>query len=98
VARIIERETPSLDPQFRVLRARLGALTLHSMYDAKETTSAARSAFLDKFERQVDPNGELSPEERQRRAEFARKAHFTRMAMKSAQARSQAKAAQGEPI
>ncbi|WP_244975579.1 hypothetical protein [Mycobacterium kubicae] len=43
--------------------------------------------MLDKFERQVDPDGELSPAERAKRAEHARKAYFKRMALKSAQAR-----------
>ncbi|WP_232110599.1 hypothetical protein [Nocardia wallacei] len=40
-----------------------------------------------KFEHEVDPHGALSPEERARRAEHARKAHFARLALKSAQAR-----------
>ncbi|MGF2945831.1 hypothetical protein ACQV26_11935 [Mycobacterium sp. Lab-001] len=35
----------------------------------------------------VDPDGELTPEERARRAEHARKAHFKRLALKSAKAR-----------
>ncbi|WP_370332603.1 hypothetical protein [Mycolicibacterium hippocampi] len=43
--------------------------------------------MLDKFERQVDPDGTLPSAERARRAEHARKAHFQRMALKSAQAR-----------
>lgn len=40
-----------------------------------------------RFETQVDPEGRLSPAERSRRAEHARKAHFKRLALKSAQAR-----------
>jgi hypothetical protein len=43
--------------------------------------------MLDKFERQVDPDGVLAPAERARRAEHARKAHFKRMALKSAHVR-----------
>jgi hypothetical protein len=43
--------------------------------------------MLDKFERQVDPEGILPPAERAMRAEHARKAHFKRLALKSAQAR-----------
>jgi hypothetical protein len=42
---------------------------------------------LAKFERDVDPNNELTPQERHKRAEYARKAHMQRMALKSAQAR-----------
>jgi hypothetical protein len=43
--------------------------------------------LLDKFEEQVDPNQELAPAERAKRAEHARKAHYKRLALKSAQAR-----------
>jgi hypothetical protein len=45
---------------------------------------------MDRFERQVDPDGTLKPEERARRAGHARKAYFTRLALRSAQARRQA--------
>jgi len=76
----------SLNPSERVLRARLAAYTLHAKYDSRETTAAARAAFLDRFARQVDPEGVLPLQER-RRAEAARKAYFTRLALKSAQAR-----------
>ena len=69
------------------LRARLGAHTLHSRYDSRELTAPARAAFLAGFEQQVDPAGALPEAERQRRAEHARKAHFTRMALASARAR-----------
>jgi hypothetical protein len=80
----------------RVLTGRLGAYTLHAMYDSRELTKAARAAFESKFERDVDPEGVLPPEERLRRAEMARKAHFTRLALESAQARRR-KAGRGKP-
>lgn len=76
-----------MNPAERVLRARLAAYTLHSKYDARDTTAAARAAFMDRFEREVDPKGQLSIEERQRRATAARKAYFTRLALRSAQVR-----------
>lgn len=76
-----------MNPSERILRARLGAYTLHSRYDTRETTAAARAAFMDRFEREVDPDGRLSVEERQRRAAAARKAYFTRLALRSAQVR-----------
>lgn len=60
--------------------------------DRTAATAAARKAFDDRFEREVDPEGKLDPAERAKRAEHARKAHFTRMALKSAQSR-RAKAA-----
>jgi hypothetical protein len=71
----------------RVLTGRLGAYVVHSRHDSRELTKAAREAFPSKFERQVDPDGVLPVEERLRRAEMARKAHFTRLALKSAQVR-----------
>lgn len=55
--------------------------------DRTARTEKARAAMWSKFEYLVDPDGLLSPEERLFRAEHARKAHFTRLALKSAQAR-----------
>ncbi len=47
-----------------------------------------RPAFLDRFEREVDPDDVLTPQERARLAKHARKAYFARLALKSAQARA----------
>jgi hypothetical protein len=74
-------------PAERSLRARLAAHSMHAQHDARETTTAARAAFLARFEVEVDPDGTLSPEERRRRAEHARRAYFTRLALASAKAR-----------
>lgn len=51
-------------------------------------TAPARAAFLDRFEREVDPERRLSPAERIRRAESARRAYFLKLAAKSAKARN----------
>jgi hypothetical protein len=53
-------------------------------------TAPARAAFLNRFEREVDPGHVLSPTERARRAEAARRAHFTRLALTSSRARARA--------
>lgn len=71
----------------RVLIGRLGAYVLHSRYDSRELVRPARQAFLLKFERKVDPGCVLDPDERARRADMARKAYFTRLAIASAKAR-----------
>jgi hypothetical protein len=71
----------------------MAAYRLHAQRDARETTSAARAAFLDRFEREVDPDGTLRPEERARRAEAARKAYFTGLALASVRARQRRKRA-----
>lgn len=77
-----------LSPSERVLRAEIA---VHESWartdDWAARTAPARKAALDKFERQVDPAGTLAPAERAKRAEHARKAHFKRMGLKSAQAR-----------
>jgi hypothetical protein len=78
----------SFTPEQRTMRARLAAHVLHSKRDPKETTQPARTAFLSGFERQVDPDGVLPPEERARRAESALKAHMTKLALASSRARS----------
>lgn len=77
----------------RALRGRIGAHRLHATLDPRETTKAPRSAFWSSFEREVDPDGLLEPEERVRRASHARAAHYARLAYLSARARA-AKSAQ----
>jgi hypothetical protein len=77
-----------LSPGEAALRGRIGAYALHAKYDPKETTRAARTAFLQKFVDEVDPDRVLPEAERLRRAEAARKAHFARLALASARARS----------
>ena len=81
-----------LTPEQRSMRARLAAYSLHAQRDPRETTRPARDAFLARFERQVDPDGTLSLAERQRRAEAARRAHMTALALRSSIARGRAKA------
>lgn len=70
------------------LQARLAAHSLHArVSDPSAHTAPARRAFLDRFEREVDPDGTLPPADRARRAAHARKAYFAALALKSAQAR-----------
>lgn len=60
------------------------------MRDAQSTardTSPARRAFLARFEREVDPDGALPPDERARLAAAARSLHFTRLSLLAARAR-----------
>jgi len=76
-----------LSPSEASLRGRIGAYAMHATHDSRETTAAARAVFLKRFEREVDPDRVLPDAERQRRAQMARKAHFARLALKSARAR-----------
>jgi len=77
----------------RSLRARLAAYALHAQRDPRETTANGRAAFLARFDREVDPEGRLEADERRRRAEQARRAYFTRLALASAKARRAKRAA-----
>lgn len=90
-----------LTPEQRALRARLAAHTLHArITDESAHTAPARKAFLDRFEREVDPDGALDPTERARRAAHAKKAYFVRLALRSARARASRRSrrgASGEP-
>ena len=81
-----------MSPAERSLRARMAAYTLHSRYDSAELLRPARKAFDDRFLREVDPEGKLSPQERRRGAECARKAYFSALAAKSAKVRRERKA------
>lgn len=82
----------SLTPQERVLRAQIAAHTRWSGDEnPTEATAPARKAWMDHFERQVDPEGTLPPDERARRAASARKVYYKQLAFKSAVARRKAR-------
>jgi hypothetical protein len=79
----------SLTPEQRRLRASIAANTLWAKVDDPSAhTAPARRASLVRFEDEVDPDGILTPDERARRAEYARKAHFQRLALASSKARA----------
>jgi hypothetical protein len=67
------------------MKSRAAAHQLHAQ--GGTNTEPARKAFMDRFEKEVDPEGKLHPKERARRAEHAKKAYFYRLALKSSQAR-----------
>ncbi len=78
----------SMSPAEQSLRGRLAAQVSWSRTaDPAARTANARAAFRDRFDRQVDPEGVLPEAERHRRAEAAKKAYFTGLALKSARAR-----------
>jgi hypothetical protein len=77
-----------ITPSEARLRSQIGA---HGSWARTENRSArtlpAREAAWDRFEKEVDPEGKLPRAQRAAMAESARKAHFKRMALKSAQVR-----------
>jgi len=63
---------------------------MHSKHDAREITANARAASpasLAYWRRVVDPDEVLTPSERERRAQHAKKAHYARLSMLAAQAK-----------
>jgi hypothetical protein len=77
-----------LTPAERSLRSQIAAHESWARTDDRSARTAnARKAMDKKFELLVDPDGKLPPAERAKRAEHARKAHFKRLALKSAQVR-----------
>ncbi len=80
-----------LTPEQRTLRARIAAYASHASEaanaDPAGRTLAARTAFLRRFEDQVDPERRLSEDERIRRALMARKAYMARLAFESSKKR-----------
>jgi hypothetical protein len=87
---VSRRDEDRLTPSERMMRAKLAAHTSWAnTADRSARTAPARRAYMKRFERQVDPDNSLHPAERARRAEHAMRAHLTRAALKSAQARRQ---------
>jgi hypothetical protein len=68
--------------------ARLRTSALSAATQAGDPLAGVSTRLLKaKFEREVDPEGKLSPQERAKWAEYARRAHMQRLALKSAKAR-----------
>jgi hypothetical protein len=77
-----------LTPEQRTLRASIAAHTRWSREDPAANAARGQAGLLARFEREVrvaDPS--LSDVEVARRAESARKAHMTRLALASSKAR-----------
>ncbi|MFQ6026631.1 MAG: hypothetical protein ACE5Q6_03855 [Dehalococcoidia bacterium] len=69
-----------MSPSERSIRARIGALSLHAQ--GRTNTAPARAKFMEKFIDQIDPKRVLPEPERLRRAELARKAYFSKLALR----------------
>ena len=88
---------PASNPSDRQAISRIAA---HESWarttDRAARTAPARAAMVAKFEREVDPDSSLSPQERARRAEHLRVAYYQRLALKSARARRRASELESE--
>jgi hypothetical protein len=56
-------------------------------YDRSARTRPAREAFMRRFEREVDPDGKLPPDQRRRLADNAMRAYMLRLAKRAVTAR-----------
>lgn len=75
----------NLTPSERTVLNRAAAHALHAqVVDPVAHTAPAREGFLSRFERQVDPDGTLPPDERARRADHAMRSHMSMLSARSA--------------
>ncbi len=81
------RSQQKRSPAERSLQARMAAHLMHAQNDSRVTSAPGRAAFLTRFEREVDPDGTLDPQERARRAAQARSAYFARLSLAAAKTR-----------
>ncbi|MFI1994900.1 hypothetical protein [Actinoplanes sp. NPDC020271] len=86
----------ALTERQRIRRARIAAhASWANTADRQGRTAPATSAFLARFEKQVDPLGVLEPAVRERMAEHARRAYMLQLAERSAKARARRAAGGG---
>lgn len=75
-------------PAERRLRSQYGAhLSWANTPDRSARTAPARKALEDRFLREADPDNSLTPAERAKRADSLRRAYYSQLALKAAQAR-----------
>lgn len=89
----------NLTPEQRSQRSRIGAHARWSKeHDRKANAERAQAGLFAKFEREVDPDNILSPQERRLRAKSAHRAHMARLAYNSSKARVARRAAKTEVV
>ncbi|GAB2964571.1 hypothetical protein [Saccharothrix stipae] len=77
-----------MDQAQRTTRAKIAAdISWAKCSDRSRRTAPAREASMARFEREVDPNGVMSPQARALAADSARRAYFRRLALASHAAR-----------
>ena len=76
-----------LTPEQRTIRGAIAANTRWSREDPAVNAGRGQAGLVEKFRREVDPDGTLPEAERERRAQCAYRAHFQRLALASSKAR-----------
>jgi len=77
-----------LSAKERSLRAQIAGLICAAKHSPSEMTAPMRAAAFARFEREADPDGTLTPEERDRRARLLQRAHLLRIGIKARKARA----------
>ncbi len=80
-----------MDRAAQIRSGRLGGHATAAAHNPLEYTAAARAASPGSqtyWERKVDPDGELKPAERQRRARSALRLHMGKLALRSGKAKT----------
>lgn len=77
-----------LTPEQRSQAARAAALARWSREDPQPTVTRANAVLMQRFVDEVDPHRLLPEDERQRRADCAKRAYFTKLALASSKARA----------
>jgi hypothetical protein len=73
-----------MTPAERTERARTAAnARWKNELDRLKATEPGRRAIMERFEKEVDPDNLLSPAERRKRAENARREHLSRIRLKA---------------
>lgn len=80
-----------LSAEQRRLRAKAAAYSMHAA--GKTNTRPAFAARMAKLEAEVDPDGRLSPDERNRRAHQLLKARMAALSLKASKAKARKRAA-----
>lgn len=81
-----------MTPEQRRLAAQVAVHTSWAnTVDRTARTAPGTKAFLDRFEKQVDPDGVMDPVTRAKAAQNARTAYFKALAFKSSMARARKK-------
>ena len=76
-------------PDERRIRAQIAGHARWTKADREAERERAGDRVLQRFAKEVDPDGVLSPDERYQRAENARNAHMLRMRLAASRARQQ---------
>lgn len=85
---------PNIPAGERTLVAQIAAYERLGKIGGSANTEAARAAQWQKYLDKVDPDGMLPDDERERRAQHARKADMLRLSLKAAQVRRKRREAQ----